>query len=187
MPLRAAVFVFPGTGLSSRVTAFFFFFFFLTWAIVQRRFKEKDVLYLKHQASESVKKTIYICSSLSLHILLPWLSRLCAPENFPGKWCPPLGMVPSGISQLTVPLLLGLFSKEAGRILHGTEVICIHICHCLEGSQFVRDCYQDYFKKKQILFLLPSLFFTEKRTLNQIELETRRTEKQSFPTSNSIQ
>lgn len=71
-------------------------------------------------------------------------------------------MVPSGISQLTVPLLPGLFSKEAGRILHGAEVICIHICHCLEGSLFVRDCYQDYFKKKEFFSYYLTYFLLRK-------------------------
>ena len=122
------------------------------------------------------------CLFFPFHTQFPWFFSPYA-QDLSQKPAPS----PSGICELTVPLFLELFSKEISRILHGAEDICIHICHCLEDSQFVRGCYQNYFKEKKIIFLLPGIFFSEKWTLSQIELETHKTEKQSFPASSSIQ
>lgn len=126
IPSGTAAFIFPHIGLSSRVTIFSFFF---NLSYFQRGLKEKDVLYRKHQASESAKTTrpgspfLSYClpmTFLALQTVCPQaLSREMAPSPGHGvlwpQWapyCPPAWAV----------------DEETGALLHGAKVICIHTC-----------------------------------------------------------
>ena len=177
-PLESAVFVFPVQVSLPGLQPFFFNLSYCSKKIKRER------------CTISKAPGFWECEEDNIYLFFPF-SSYTVPVTFQTvcPWELPWKMVPSpGNGALwcqsahCAPPSWAVFQGGRQNFTWGRGYLHSYLPLSRGLSVCKRLLSRLFQEKKKILFLLPGLFFSEKRTLNQIELETHRTEKQSFPT-----